>query len=254
MPFGEDDHGRAIELLPWIGSFSYYWSQTAANKYDADEPVVDPISLVKYSRLDYCLLEDDALCNSDFNRTHIVTANLTGAQFGLWSGDYNISLEANCVKLNSTTISYGGKSFPFWRYSFAAAPGATNLTAVNTYLEFGLGETERYTRKKNVITDSFFVGDDGDRNFNYSMEWFPPSLRALDTDILTVLTVLPSIENINQQPGDELYLPPFSVEDFVFSPGQLAHLLCWENTFKSTPHNRTRLTTSRIASDFTRIC
>jgi hypothetical protein len=254
VSLGEDDHGRAVELLPWIGSFTYSWSKSGGDKYNAKEPVVDPISQVKYSQLDYCLLEDNALCNSGFNRTHVVTANLTGPQLGLWSGgDYNIALEANCVRLNSTTISYRSNSFPYWRYAFAAAPGATNLSAADTYLEFGLAETERYARKKNFITDTFFVNDNGDRDFNWALEWFPPSLRALDTASLTVITVLPSIESINQQPGDELYLPPVSVSEFSFAPDQVAHLLCWENTFISTHSNRTRLTTSRILGNFTQI-
>jgi hypothetical protein len=92
VPLGEYDHARATELLPWIGSFSYYWSKTTAQRYTAKGPIVDPLSQVKYSRLDYCLLKDDNLCSSDFNQTHVVTANLTGPQLGLWSGgEYNIT-------------------------------------------------------------------------------------------------------------------------------------------------------------------
>lgn len=257
VSLGEEHHGRAIELLPWLGSFSYFWSNTTVATYNSGQILIDPLSGVSYSQLDHCLLEDEALCDSEFNRTHMVTANLTSAQLGLWAGGtYNISMEASCIKMNSTTLAHrveSSTSEPYWEYGFYFVPGATNLTAAAPQYIFGQGETERFASKKNVVTDSWFMGNLGDKNFEWALEVFPPSLRALDIDSFTVLTILPSTGAVNQQPGDEIYLPPVSPADFNFAPDQLAHLLCWESTFLSTPHNRTRLTSSRQNEGLTQI-
>ncbi|KAH6721796.1 hypothetical protein BKA61DRAFT_729275 [Leptodontidium sp. MPI-SDFR-AT-0119] len=257
---GVDHHGRAIELLPWLGSFSYYWSNSTVDKYNsAKTSIVDPISGARYSQLDYCLLKDDVLCDSNFNRTHIVTANLTSAQLGLWAGgDYNISMEAACIKMNSTALAYtwsetNSTTDRAWYYAFYAVPDATNLTARRPQYVFGQSDLERFDKRKNVITDSWFVDDDGDLDFNWARDVLPPSIRALDIASFTVLTVLPSALVVNQQPGDELYLPPVGYNDFKYAPNQLAHILCWENTFLSTPSNRSRLTSSRQIGNFTSI-
>ena len=44
-----DHHGRAIELLPWVGSFDFPWNISA---YQSSGAVVHPISKVKYEHLD----------------------------------------------------------------------------------------------------------------------------------------------------------------------------------------------------------
>jgi hypothetical protein len=233
---GSDHHGRAMELLPFIGSFKYTWSATGGDAYLAGGPVVDPVSQVKYERVDGCLLTDDVYCDARFPHTHKVSGELTAAQMGLWFGraDWRFRTEGYCIKLNSSAIAARLVDGSY-QYHLGYAAGARRLRdATQEELRadppLGQFEFQRFERHKNVITDSYFVNTEED--IGWAHYPFRQSLRDLDVEALAVLTVLPSTtEKINQSPDDELFLSHAPAGSYRGEPSNIAHILCWERLF-----------------------
>ncbi|KAF4435955.1 hypothetical protein FACUT_6806 [Fusarium acutatum] len=254
---GLDHHLRSYELLPWIPRFNYSWIEN--NKiYFAAKPVKEPTSRVAYELLDKCLLNDKVLCDHRFYRTHKVSVEISPAQMGLWYDDsWKLKLNGYCLRLNSTSISREtDRNFPAYTYNFQFAPDAQKLDSADANCLYdpqtsgswslGQGEFQRFRRRKNTITDSFFVNGDEDRK--YPCYKWRDSLRALDADSMTVITVLPSHEQINQLDGDELYLPPLPDGDFSYKPDEVAHILCWEELYLHTMDGKSFKTSTSWAN------
>lgn len=239
-----DHHMRSYELVPWVSTFNYAWTENNTDYTTADRPVVQPISGVTYRQLPGCLLGDDVLCDSRFNRTHHVSVTMSPARLGLWYDDtWKFELRGYCVRLNSTAISRRTSSSinTTFTYNLGFAPGGVRHADLSDHTvcplnashhpdwRLGQAEDQRFDRRLNIIADSFFVNSDLERGFP-CYQW-RESLRALDSDGLTVLTVLPprDANAITHPPGDELDLPPIRNAAFGFGPGQVAHILCWED-------------------------
>lgn len=187
-----------------------------------------------YEQLDGCLLKDDVLCDSRFPRTHKVSLDLSPSRLGLWDDEsWHLRLEGNCLRLNSSSIgalsnAQDNPNIPNRLYSLEYARGGQRHRTTdcpNLFKDNFLasGEMQRFETRKNLITDSFFVTADSDRG--YPCYKWRKSLRALDADVMTVITVLPLIDRTNQAAGDDLFLAPVSK-----TPNETAHLLCWEET------------------------
>ena len=244
---GTDHHGRAMELLPFIGNFMYSWSQMGAKDYIAGGPVIDPISQVNYTRLDGCLLKDDVLCSTAFPHTHMVTAELTPAQMGMWSGDdWKFRMKGYCLRLNSSSISkltprYEGSNKNYYAYHLSFAPDSARvgpeIPGQGPLPDPNLGQMEGtlFPRRKNTIWDTYFPGDAAQES-KYDRGWddkiWRPSLHALNAEAINVETVFPTMDNVSQIIGDELYLnAQYNRSKYNFQPEDTAHILCWEQIF-----------------------
>lgn len=240
---GLDHHMRSYELLPWAQTFNYSWADNNT-VYSTGQPVQEPISKVVYEQLDGCILNDDVLCDARFPRTHKVSVNLPPSRLGLWYDDsWSLKLTGHCLRLNSTSISNrtGPTSYV---YGLHYAPGARRADPIEGYecpysrdtldsWSLGQGEGQRFDRRKNIITDSFFVNQEED--IGYPCHKWRDSVRNLVSDSLTIISVLPPRDDINQLEGDELYLEPVSTNrNFNYTPSQVAHLLCWEDLYVET--------------------
>jgi hypothetical protein len=233
VPLNLDDHGRAIELLPWTGSFDFPWNNSM---YTTGLTVQHPISGVNYKRLDGCLLNDTVLCNSAYPHTHKVSVELPSSRFGLWfAKPWSVTFEAHCLRLNSTSLSGYSIYDGYYYYSLEWVTDASTLPSCNetsdpdeyVYTVMGQGDIEMFDRRKNVITDSWFVDQPSARG-RPCVRW-PESLRALKSDAIVVLTVYPSRQAVAQVPDDELFLHPQNVSDSMeLHPKDIAHILCWE--------------------------
>ncbi|CAI4215640.1 unnamed protein product [Parascedosporium putredinis] len=229
--------------------------------YTDNAVVEDPVSQVVYEKLDGCLLEDEALCDERFPQTHKVSVDLSPARLGLWyDPSWSLSMEGYCLRLNSTSIWSRRRRASSYQYALHFAPGAVRFAeplsdicpyatdAAETWY-LGQRDRQRFNRRKSVVTDSYFVNADNDTT--YPCYTWPNSVRALNADSITILTVLPPREEINQKNGDELYLTPLPDDQFEYTPDQVAHIMCWEHlsvktasgTFKTsaTWNNRSEL-------------
>lgn len=237
--FTTDHHGRAMELLPFIGNFNYSWSQMGAKAYFDGGPVIDPISQVNYTRLNGCLLKDDVLCSTKFPNTHMVTAELTPSRMGMWSGDdWKFRMKGYCLRLNSSSISrfVSNGAEPWYEYHLSFAEGSHSIGPPQPTPDVPLGQLEfsRFPRRKNTIPDSYFPGE-----FLQGSEWdrgwdakvWRQSLHALNAEAITVESVFPTLDNVSQAAGDELYLVPDNSSAYMWQPQNIAHILCWEQLF-----------------------
>ncbi|KAK0617012.1 hypothetical protein B0T14DRAFT_255609 [Immersiella caudata] len=252
-----DHHLRSYELLPFAPTFNFSW--TNETEYSAGKPVVEPTSGVVYEQLDGCLLKDEVLCDTRFPRTHKVSVNLSPGQLGLWYEDsWKLRLEGYCLRLNSSSIGalsniQTNPNIPNWLYSPEYARGGEKLSDANdcpnVYKDewtIGQGEVQRFDNRKNLITDSLFVSNDKERGYPcYDLR---KSLRSLDTDVMTFITLLPSADRISQIPGDELFLAPVSRSRFKFRPNETAHLLCWDETYVQLDDGRSFKTSATWAN------
>ncbi|KAJ3534551.1 hypothetical protein NM208_g1854 [Fusarium decemcellulare] len=254
---GLNHHLRSYELLPWVPTFDYSWTQENT-VYSTNETVEQSTSKVVYESLNGCLLEDDILCDSRFLRTHKVSVELSPSRMGLWYDEsWNLKLNGYCLRLNSTSISWKtGSNFPSYVYGLNLAPDSRALntgrarcskdpqTSNAWYL--GQGDYQRFDRRKSVITDSFFVNEDDDRG--YPCYKWRNSLRALDADSMTVMTILPPHDRVNQVEDDELYLPAVANGQFNYAPHQVAHILCWEELYVQTSDGKSFKTSASWAN------
>ncbi len=236
-----DHHGQAVELLEWLGSFKYSWTNNGGNMYSSGNRVTEPVSQVTYQRREGCILNDNQLCDSRFMRTHMTSGKLSASQLGLWSGgDFKFSMEGYCGKLNSSTISRQ-RSNGYYEYSLRYANGAVNPSGGFKKLLLGQNDRDQSARRKRVIPEAYFV--DAENNSNWALETLPPAFRDLDTDQLVVLTILPPIGEINQSPDDELYVAPQAAANFSYSPNQLSHIFCYEKLFLELKDEKIRIQT-----------
>lgn len=235
-----DHHGRAMELLPFIGNFNYSWSPMGAQAYLSGKSVIDPISQVNYTRLDRCLLEDDVLCSTEFPHTHMVTAELTPSQMGMWSGDsWNFRMEGYCLRLNSSSIARlvrdRGQSYYEYHLSYAKGSYSTGPPQSEPDDTLAQGEFSRFPRRKNTIPDAYFAGGAYTSGSEMDRGWdakvWRQSLHALNAEVIGVETVFPTMEDVSQVAGDELYLVPDNSSVFARPPHNVAHILCWEQLF-----------------------
>lgn len=234
-----DHHARAMELLPFIGNFNYSWSQMGAKAYFGGGPVIDPISQVNYTRLNGCLLKDDVLCSTEFPHTHMVTAELTPSQMGMWSGDdWRFRMKGYCLRLNSSSISkfvsYRVQSR--YEYHLSFAEGSNSIGPPQPVPDPPLGQREwnRFPRRKNTIWDSYFPGESlqgSEEDRGWDAKVWRQSLHALNAEAINVETVFPTFNNVSQAVGDELYLVPDSSSAYMWQPQNIAHILCWEQLF-----------------------
>ncbi|KAL2050046.1 hypothetical protein ABVK25_009654 [Lepraria finkii] len=160
-----DHHERAMELLPFIGNYNYSWSQMGAKDYIGGGPVIDPISQVNYTRLNGCLLKDDVLCSTEFPHTHMVTAELTPSQIGMWSGDdWKFRMKGYCFRLNSSSIStlVSDGAQRRYEYHLSFAEGSDSIGPAQPKPDPPLGQREwsLFPRRKNTIWDTYFPGED----------------------------------------------------------------------------------------------
>ena len=236
-----DHHGRAVELLEWLGSFKYSWTSNGGNMYSSGNRVTEPVSQVTYQRREGCILNDNQLCDSRFMRTHMTSGKLSASQLGLWSGgDFKFSMEGYCGKLNSSTISRQ-RSNGYYDYSLRYANGVVNPSGGFQKLLLGQNDRDQSARRKRVIPATYFVN--AENNSNWALETLPPAFRDLDTDQLVVLTILPPIGEINQSQDDELYVAPQAAANFSYSPNQLSHIFCYEKLFLELKDEKIRIQT-----------
>jgi hypothetical protein len=241
-----DDHGRAIDLLPWAGSFGFPWN---ASSYIDGNVVEHPISQTNYERLDTCILNDPLVCHNDFPHNHKVSVELPASRFGLWyDNDWSINFEGYCVRLNSKSFGWQNAN-GIWYYALSYLADSTILPECqgNSTGNFvlGWGETELFNKRKNVVTDTWF-GANNEADRNWPCQYFPPAIRALNTEEFSVVTIFPTRQEVNQIVHDELYLPQVNVSEApstsngtFLAPNQLAHLLCWEKQSLTFQGNRT---------------
>ncbi|RSL57430.1 hypothetical protein CEP53_006489 [Fusarium sp. AF-6] len=248
---GLDHHLRSYELFPWVPTFNYSWTENNT-VYFANKPIEESTSKVIYESLDGCLLNDNVLCHSEFPRTHKVSVELSASRMGLWYDDsWSFKLNGYCLRLNSTSISWRtGSKFPRYAYGLNLAPDSKALNNARAYCSkdppLGQGDFQRFDRRKSVITDSFFVNEDEDRG--YPCYKWRDSLRSLDSDSISVITVLPSHDRINQLEDDELYVPPITDGQFIYAPYQVAHILCWEELYVQSSDGKSFKTSASWAN------
>jgi hypothetical protein len=233
-----DHHGRAIELLPWPASFDFPWN---VSEYTSGQTIEYPISKVKHERLDGCLLNDTSLCSQDLPHTHKTSVQLSSPRFGLWSAkDWSIKFEDYYLRMNSTSLSAQDSSNK-WYYGFNFAPGAAcipSCSVPHNYSMFGKADTELFNFRENVITDSWFVNNQSEKD--WPCYPFPQSLRSLNSDVIAVVTIYPSRYPVSQVPNDILFLSNALVGSSLnLVPQQIGHILCWKKAPLITIQGRT---------------
>ena len=236
---GLDHHGLAIELLPRLSTFTYSWSNRSKDEYLSGASIINPVSKANYTRVPGCALRDDVLCDGGFPHTRTVSGDLTAPQLGMWSGNHwKFSMESSCIRLNSSAISYQAATHG-WLYHLSYAKDSFNTSEIYRENTLGQRETERYARRKNFITDTYFLNESAQVGWGHEM--WRQSLRDLDVNQVAVITILPSTENINQDETDDIYAKPVPASEFDFHPSQMVHLLCWEKLFVSLKKSKTKV-------------
>lgn len=166
-----EHHGRAVELLEWLGSFKYSWTNNGGNMYSSGNRVIEPVSQVTYQRREGCILNDNQLCDSRFMRTHMTCGKLNASKLGLWSGgDFQFSMEGYCGKLNSSTIMRQ-RSKGYYEYSLSYATGAV-VHAGGAQIQLpGQNDRDQPARRKRVISNAYLMN--AENNSNWALEILP---------------------------------------------------------------------------------